>query len=72
MQTTVWFQLVKVRLTTSNLLNPNGRRVDPKQEIEPDAPVTNEHHRLRARLSPLSFEREQPRRSFWPRPVRGR
>ena len=66
------FQLPKRRLTNSNLLNPNGRRVDPKREIEPDATVTNEHHRLRARLSPLSCEREQPRRSFWARPVRGR
>ena len=68
----MWFQLANVWVTNSNLLNPNGRRVDPKQEIEPDAPVTNEHHRLRARLSPLSFEREQPGRSFWARPVRGR
>ena len=32
------FQLPKRRLTNYNLLNPNGRRVDPKQEIEPDAP----------------------------------
>jgi hypothetical protein len=54
------------------LAESKRRRVDPKQDIEPDAPVTNEHHRLRARLSPLSFEREQPRRSFWARPVRGR